>query len=266
MPAETSVIDLAHQAMEASPGDEAARLRFYALIADSALLLMLNGVEGASLRPEVFELEAGRFVMVFDREERLAAFAGAPVEHATLPGRVIVAELQGQGIGIGLNLGVAASSFLMGPEAVDWLAATLQAVPEEAAADIAEVTGPGRMPEALMAALDVKLALMAGTARQAVLAGVRYRDGRRGHVLAVIGAARSAEAALAKAVGEAVVFSGLEAGSLDVLFPAEDAPATAALRAHGIVFDLPVPVMEPLRGTLPGAAPGMDPARPPRLR
>jgi hypothetical protein len=261
---ETTVLDLAHLAMEAAPEDDAARLRFFERVADAEMFLLLDAdTAEADVTPQVFDTAEGRFVMAFDREERLAAFCDAPAPYAALPGRVIVAQLAGQGIGLGINLGVAPSSFLMGEAAVNWLAGVLAAAPGEAEAAIAGIHAPGHLPRALVAALDMKLALLAGVARQAVLAGVSYRGGRRGHVLAVLGAREGAEAGIAKAVSEALVFSGLEAGEIDVIFPRAGDEVVQRLVQVGIVLDVPVP--HAAVRTEP-SAPGSDPAKPPRLR
>jgi hypothetical protein len=62
-------------------------------------------------------------------------------------------------------------------------------------------------------------------------------------------------------VGEALTFSGVEAGELDVAFFRPSDPAVARMAKVGLRFDLPE-VEEPGAQT----APGMDPDRPPRLR
>ena len=80
-------------------------------------------------------------------------------------------------------------------------------------------------------------------------------------MLAFIDVAAGAENALARAVGEALTFSGLEAGVLDVAFLASRDPSVSALLAAGLHFDLP----ELLMPEAP-KAPGMDPANPPKLR
>ncbi len=259
-----TLLDAAHAAVSASPADEAARLRFFERLADGELFLLLEReAEGAALEPRVFPLEEGPVVLVFDREERLAEFAGGVVApYAALPGRVIAGMLRGQGIGLGVNLGVAPSEMLLPPEALDWLAGTLEGGPEEAEA-VPEEFLPPRVPEAVVAALDAKLAKAGGLAAAAVLAGVVYRGGRRGHMLAFLGAAAGAEAALARAVREALVFSGIEAGELDVVFLAESAAAAGAMGRVGLRFDLAPAAPAPR--ALPGA-PGSDPARPPKLR
>ncbi|MEZ5797241.1 MAG: SseB family protein [Paracoccaceae bacterium] len=258
-----TLLDAAHAAVSANPEDETARLRFYERLADGELFLLLaREAEGEVLDPRVFELEMGKVVLVFDREERLADFAGGIAPYAALPGRVIAGLMRGQGIGLGVNLGVAPSEMLLPAEAMDWLAEALEGGPEETEAAPREFTAPA-VPEALVAGLDAKLAKAGGLARAAVLAGVVYSDGRRGHLLAFVDAAEGAAPALAGAVREALVFSGIEAGELDVGFLREADPARAAMERVGLRFDLPEVAVASPAGP---AAPGMDADRPPKLR
>jgi hypothetical protein len=257
-----TLLDAAHAAVSADPENEALRLRFFERLADGEMVLLLAcEAVGESLEPKVFDLEDGPVVLVFDREERLAAFTGGIAPYAALPGRVVAGLLKGQGIGLGVNLGVAPSSMLLPPEAMDWLAETLEGGPEEAEAMPEEFLPPS-VPEAVIAGLDAKLAKARGLAAAAVLAGVVYRGGRRGHLLAFLDAAEGAEAALARAMREALVFSGVEAGELDVVFLASGDASAAAMARVGLRFDLPAP--EP--DALAPAAPGTDPLRPPKLR
>jgi SseB protein N-terminal domain len=261
MPELLTLLDAAHAAVSADPGNEALRLRFFERLADGEMVILLEReATGASLEPKVFELEDGPVVLVFDREERLASFTGGIAPYAALPGRVIAGLLKGQGIGLGVNLGVAPSSMLLPPEALDWLAETLDEAPQEVEA-VPERFLPPSVPEAVLSALDTKLARTGGLAAAAVLAGVVYRDGRQGHLLAILDPAGGAEGAMARAMGEALVFSGVEAGELDVVFLASASPAAEAMARVGLRFDLPAPE----RPAEP-AAPGMDPSRPPKLR
>lgn len=257
-----TLLDAAHAAVSADPGNEALRLRFFERLADGEMVLLLEReVVGERLEPKVFELEDGPVVLVFDREERLAEFSGGIAPYAALPGRVIAGLLKGQGIGIGVNLGVAPSSMLLPPEALDWLAETLEGGPEELEAQPETFLAPS-VPEAVIAALDAKLARAGGLAVAALLAGVVYHGGRRGHLLALLDTVEGAEVPLARAMQEALVFSGIEAGELDVVFLASGSPAAEAMARVGLRFDLP----EPEGVSLAPAAPGMDPARPPKLR
>ena len=254
-----TVLDKAHAAMEA--GGDGQRLRFYDRLADAELKLLLEReAEGDRIAPRIFPLEDGPVVLVFDTEERLAEAAGA-APYADLTGRALIEMLAGQGIGLGLNLGVAPSAFLMGADAIDWLAETLGDRPEERQAQPREIAPPAAVPEALLAALDAKLPGLAGLAQHAWLAAVTYADGRRGHLLAFTGALPGAEPALARAIREALVFSGLEAGELDVTTLSETDPLADRLSRVALRFDLPQP--EPAQTP---SSPGMDPDRPPRLR
>lgn len=254
-------LDRAHRAMEDAPQDEAARLHFFERLADGELFLLLaEEAADESLHPEVFQLSDGAYVLAFDREERLGAFLGRPAAYAALSGRALAAMLAGREMGIGLNLG-AVSETLLPATAVDWLAATLAAEPSLIDALPKEVRPPAGLPERVLQALTVKLALAGGLARAAWLAAVTYDGGRRGHLLVFADALPGAEAALARAVSEALVFSGIEAGELDVAFLAGTDPNLPAFERAGVRFDLPREA-----AAEPRAAPGGDPDRPPRLR
>lgn len=260
----TTPLDLAHAAMEAAPEDDAARLTFHERLADGELFLLLEAEpDGDIIKPRLFELEDGPVVLAFDREDRLADFTGVPAPYVALPGRVVARHLAGQGVGIGLNLGVAPSSYLLSAAAVDWLAQMLDHAPKTAEARPSRFLAPRAVPERLLQGLDAKLARAGGLAAAALLAAVDYADGRRGHILAFVDARPGAEQALAHAVAEALTFSSVEAGELDVTFLSAEDPALAALAPVALHFDLQLP--EPAETAAP-AAPGSDPDRPPILR
>jgi len=259
-----TLLDAAHAAVSADPENEALRLRFFERLADDEMVILLEReAVGQKLEPRVFELEDGPVVLIFDREERLAAFTGGIAPYAALPGRVIAGMLKGQGIGLGVNLGVAPSSMLLPAEAMDWLATALDTEPQAVEARPESFHAPKGLPEALLTGLDAKLARAGGLASGVLLAGVTYAGGRRGHLLAFLDAAPRAEAALARAASEALVFSGVEAGEMDVVFLQSGSGAVEAMARVALRFDLPVVELpEPVAN--PG--PGMDPSRPPRLR
>lgn len=255
-------LDRAHAAMEAAPEDAVARLGFYERVADAELYLLLTREpEGEALDPRLFDISDGRFALAFDRSERLSEFVDGAAPYAALSGRVLAAMLAGHGIGLALNPEVAPSAILIPADAVAWLAETLKDGPTEVEARPESVAPPGNLPERLISALDAKLAGATGLARCAYLVGVTYETGARSHMLAFVAAARGAEPALARATREALVFSGLEAGELDVVFLGGEDAMVPRLDAAGLRFDLPVfdPAFSP-------AAPGRDPDRPPKLR
>lgn len=255
-------IDQAHALMEQS-GDDAARLRFYERLADGELLILLDAEPvGETIKPALFPVEDQTFVLVFDRAERLAEFVGKVTPYAAMSGRALVAMLAGQEIGMALNPDVAPSSILIPAEAVDWLAQTLGNGPDQGEARIVEVRAPTGLPEEFITALDRKLASAAGLARSAYLVGATYDGGAQGHFLAFVDAIEPAQGALATAVSEALTFSGIAAGALDVGFVASTDAMAARLARVGLRFDLPVPETP----ATPGANPGMDPSRPPKLK
>ena len=188
------------------------------------------------------------------------------VDHTTVSAQVtreLAGIAAGQGIGLGINLGVAPSGMVLPAEAVDWLAGMLEDGPEEVEAVPEAFHAPKGVPDVLLAALDAKLARAGGLASGALLAGVTYRGGRRGHMLAFLDAVEGAQGALARAAREALAFSGLEAGEMDVAFLRTGEGAAAAMARVALRFDLPEPVRAEPAAPI---APGSDPAKPPKLR
>ncbi len=264
-------LDLAHAAMTADPDDADAALRFYRLLADTPLLLLLEREpEGFRIDPKVFDLEAGPVLLAFDSAERMAAMGQGPSAYAELPGRVIAGQLAGKGVSLGLNFGSdAASETLLPPEALDWLAGMVDIpAPEAIEARPESFFTPRDLPVGLHQALAFTFDAAPGLARAAYLTGVRYDDGRVGHMLAILDAHPAAQDPLARAVTEAMGFSGLDAGEIDVTFIDSADQAARAVVRSGILFEFPpAPEPEPQPDhPIPRAAPGSDPDRPPKLR
>lgn len=256
-------IDLAHAAMEAAPEDDAARLRLYERLSDSELFLLLNEeAEGDQISPATFEVEDQVFVLVFDRIERLTQFAGEVVPYAGLSGRNLATMLGEQDIGWAFNPEVAPSTMLLGADTVRWLAQTLRDGPAEIESRIEMLSAPTGVPETLLGALDRKLATSTGLADLAYLVNATHESGAKSHMLIFVDTLPEAREVLAGAVNEALTFSGIEAGLLDVVhIKGSDGLAAQAARV-GLRFDLP----KPAAPSVPGANPGMDPDRPPKLR
>ncbi|TFL19642.1 SseB family protein [Jannaschia formosa] len=248
-------LDTAHLRAEET-GADADRLAFLGRLAEAELHLLLDAAEGETVSPRLFDVDGTRYALAFDLPERLESFAGgAPT--ATLSGRRLAALLAAEGLGLGLNLEDAPSAQMIDPQAISWLAEMTGTAPAVAERALKEIAPPGALPDALLTALDAKLPLAAGLARTGYLARAIFDDGSRGHVLAFIDAVPGAEDDLARAVSEALIFSGLEAGQLDVAFLRAAHPVAAALARHGLRIDLPE--QEKSRPT-------RDPDAPPRLR
>ena len=252
-------LDSAHAAMEA--GGDAERLAFFARLADSELFLLLEAeADARTMTPQSYQTDEGEVILAFDTEDRLAAFAKGTAPYAALSGRSLVHLVEGEGLALGINLDVAPSAILLPPEALTWLSQTLDQGPQEAE-DLPEEISRPDLPEALLKALDAKLASATGLATAALLARITYRSGAEGHLLAFTNPKEGAEQALATAVSEALTFSGLEGLTLDVTFLPADAPIADAMARQGLRIDLPQPKAPPKR-----PAPGSDPTKPPKLR
>ena len=252
-------LDLAHRAQAADPDDAALRLRLHERVLDAELLLVLAAPAGeGELRPLTLELAEGRFVLAFDRDERLADFLGAPAPFAVLSGRRAVLLLAGQGTGLALNLG-APSAMVLDAETVEWLAGMAGEAPAEATARARRFVRPDPSP-ALLAALGPKLAGMADRIASARLVEAHYADASAHPLLALAGVPEADRPGIAAAIAEAVRFSGPEGVALDVAFLDPGTPGHAAAERVGLRLELPRPA-DAGRG-----GPGMDPARPPRLR
>ena len=272
-PEGAGVLALAMSAMRADPADDAARLAFYGALADSELFLMLEGeADAGALRPRLFSVEESWVALAFDSEAALADFAGEAVDYAALPGRVLVAMLAEAELALLVNPDSEDAAMLPG-EALVWLAGTLLApAPEATQAHIGAFDPPDLDAKALarlIPALERRLSGVPGL-EAAVLASARFgsdEGGSRdaGLVLALAGVPEPVRPALARAMSEALVLSGLDEAALDVIFPAPG--AMAAVAAVGLALS-PAPFQSPddPRQRKPRAAPGTDPARPPRLR
>ena len=261
MSIEQTPLDAAARAMEAASGTDLHRLRFHERLLDAELFLLLDSEpEDERIVPRIFDLEEGRFVLVFDRDDRLAAFLEAPAPYAALAGRRLVELLKGKDLGIGLNLGVAVSATLLPAETVSWLAEMGGGAPELESSMPLVLAPPRDAAPELIASLSVKLAAMATEIDLAYLALARYAD-RDGLLLALFGVEMVRRVGVAAAIAEAVRFSGTGA-ALDVTFPPASARLLDRLRAVAVAFDLPR--QSPARPTR--RAPGTDPDKPPILR
>lgn len=255
-------LDASYAAWMEAPDSDIARMQFYGTLAAVELFMLLKDApEGDQVSPELVESQGVSMVLVFDTEERLADFAGREAAHVTLSGRALAGMIAPEGLGLALNPEVAPSASVIEPDVLAWLVQVLDEAPDQREDRPEEIRPPAGLPESLLTALDARLAGSEGLALQAYLVEVAYQGGRRSHMLGFVGAVPGAEGALAQSVQEALTFSGVEAGSLDVAFIRGDDPIAATLAQQGLRFDLPqAEVLQPL------GAPGSNPAKPPKLR
>ncbi|MEM6310830.1 MAG: SseB family protein [Pseudomonadota bacterium] len=257
---DTNPLDQARAVMERSDED---RLRFYAALADAELnVLLQEEPQGEDIEPRSLVIDGQHMVLAFDSEARLAGFADGVAPYAAMPGRILAQLLGDAGLGLALNVGVPEVETILPPEALVWLTDTLtNDGPGTHDAQIRALESPGQVPDILLEALGARLTSSAGLARVAILARAELNSGETTFVLAIVGAQARAEPALARAVSEAVTFSGVEAGYLDVLFLPEGHAMVDRFARAGMQFEIPTPQAPEIAPP----APGMDPDKPPKL-
>lgn len=259
-------LDEAHNAMVQNADSDAQRLRFYERLVSVELFLLLECEPSSDkIKPQVFPVEGGEFVLIFDSEVRLAEFSGQTAAYVAMSGRAIIEMLMAGGaeVGLGINLGVAPSSFLMARDGVVWLSEMLGNSATLMRGQPLAFYAPTGVDADFLAAISAKLAAMTGLAQRAVLVGVEYADGATSTLLAIIAAVEAAEAAIGQSIGEAVSFSASDA-TLDIGFFAAGDGSVAQIEAVGIGIDIPKAELDKVR--VPGAGPGTNPDVPPILR
>lgn len=258
---ELTPIDRAHAKMEAAPEDDQARLLFYDRLASSELFILLeNEAQGDQITPRLFPVEDDTLVLGFDTEARLGEFADGPAPYAALSGRSLAQMLSESRLGLGLNLETAPSAIILPPSAMAWLHQNLQSEAMQMETQPLTFEPPQSLPKILLERLDEKLATASGRADHAYLCFARYADGSSGHLLSITGCAAGAEPALTQITREALTFSGLDAGQLDLAFLAPDDARLLRLEAVALRFDIPFP-----ETPAPRAVPGSNPEKPPKL-
>lgn len=253
-------IDSAFRMLAADPDDPAAGLRFHERVLDAELLVPLAaGTEAAAgLVPQLYDVAEGRFVLAFDRDERMAGFLEAPVPFAAMPGRRLAALLSGSETGIVLNPG-APSETLLPAATVGWLATMAAGTASAVRARLRDIGPPGVPPAALLEALGPKLAAMAEVIGDAHIVTASHDGQDAGLLLVLSDVPEAAQPGVAAAIAEAVRFSVATEAGLDVAFVVSASPTGRAAARAGVPLELPRP-------RRPGVAgPGMDPDRPPRL-
>lgn len=198
-------IDAAWATAQATPDDDDAAAKFLDVVLSEALICPVweeadaagaadGGPEGASegasgepaeggdatqVAPKMIEIEGKDTLLLFDSEERLAAFIEEPTAFVALPGRAYFEMLAGQDAQIGLNLEVAPSSTLFGVETVSAVGEILSGVAEEVSLDPGApliVSAPSAAPSGLVGAIAARLNASRAVAAEAWLATVSTED------------------------------------------------------------------------------------------
>ncbi len=256
----TTTLDMAMAEMQSGEDDN---FGFYERLLESEMFMILEDEVGKDVaRPLVLDTSDCAVALIFDTEQRLAEFAGEPVPYLALSGRKMVAMLAEKDIGIGVNLGSVSETVLL-PDIINWLAENLGCKDSIEQEKPVEISAPFNVPEPLIKSLDQKLANMSGVVLAAYLVAVEYEAGGKSHMLALVDVTPDAQNGVAEAMSEALLFSGIEAGRLDITFLSAQDASIARFAKVGLAFEIPELILPKAPEIL---APGMDPDKPPKLR
>lgn len=224
--------------------DAPQRARMLSRLADTevAVALMREPLRD-QVELKLFDLDGVRMAIACDGEDRLADFFGQAVAYAAMPGRVLAALLQADGAGLLVNPGHP-SQMMLDAATLDWLTGALESAPQEDEARLRLVTPDAGTVNALAIPLGDRLADMRGLIAGAALVGIAGDDGQpASHLLLISGAPADRQAAIAKALSEALAFLPPQPGGVDISFAEAVAPTGA------LIFDLtpPEPVVAPPR-------------------
>lgn len=252
-----TALDRAWAAADAEGAGDAEVAHYYEVFAGAEVFTPIDPESLESPgppQPLLFALETGDTALVFDSEDRLAAFMEDPggVAHLTLSGRAVFEMFAGRGVSLGVNFGDAPSATLLAPDAVDWAAAALaQPVAAEEGRPGALRRPEGATPD-LLTRLDARLSAMGDVVSEAWLCG---RD--QGLVLFVALRVADAERPVVAALAETARFAGGASPAFGVAPLEEDDPRLVAARKAGIGFEPAAPRRDRA---------GEDPSGPPKLR
>lgn len=245
---------------------EGGMARYYDVFAATELFLLIDpaSLEGAATpQPLLFPVDGGDTALVFDTEARLADFVEDGAAHLTLSGRAVIGMFAGSGAQLGVNLGDAPSATILPAAAIDWAAEALRQPIEAALDQSVTLTLPRGVLPTLLTALDAKLAGMGAIVAEAWLCGTGGGRRSEGLILCIVMRTPGAEQAAVAALAETARFAGGDKAAFDIAVLAHDDPRLDAARKVGLGFEPAAPSAPEQREP---AAPGMDPAKPPRLK
>lgn len=150
----------------AAVDDDARAAQFVeALLAEPLICPVLDDDDaldsGATMRPLTLEHDGRPTLLLFDTEDRLAAFIDTPTNFVALAGRSFFRLVKGSGAQVALNLEVAPSSTVFSPQTVDAIALLAEASEEEVevgAGDALTIAPPLPPSEGLLRAMTARLA------------------------------------------------------------------------------------------------------------
>ena len=119
----------AYLRMQAFPGEERARMSYFARLADARLFIPLEDAsDGQRISPLLADVDGVTCVQVSEDVAQLAS--DVPTHNAEVEGRDLAQMLSGSGLGLAVN---GAQGHILLPEMVEWFAEALASQRVEAA-------------------------------------------------------------------------------------------------------------------------------------
>ncbi|MEL6283386.1 MAG: SseB family protein [Pseudomonadota bacterium] len=169
-------LDAAWVASAEAPEDDAAAARFIDVLLAEPLFCPVwssepdNEPAADDVQPKMVEIDGADTLLLFDSEDRLAAYVEEPTDFVALPGRAFFTMVAGQSVQFALNLNVAPSSTVLPVEAVASIAEFVGSNDDVLSVDgDFEVQTPADLPEDLLGALGGRLLAASDLVEQAWL-------------------------------------------------------------------------------------------------
>lgn len=226
--------------MSQNPENNDARLNYYGVLADTNLFLLLEQEPSNEiLEPKFIQLEGKNFALAFDSEESLSEFYGEAAAFAQITGRVLAKMLLEEKIGLGINLGVSEGELLLPYEVVEWFVNVLDETPDLVQANPKKFLPANAFPEIMFQALQEKLEPAVGLFDEIWICAVEYNEDEISHLICLMGAQKSAQQAIVKSINEALFFTDINLGNIDVAHFNYDDEACSKIRAIGVKLEFP---------------------------
>ena len=226
--------------MSQNPESNDARLKYYGVLADTNLFLLLEQEPSNEiLEPKFIQLEGNNFALAFDSEENLSEFYGEAAAFAEVTGRVLAKMLLEEKIGLGINLGVSEGELLLPWEIIEWFVNVLDEAPNLVQITPKKFLRAEAFPEILFKALQEKLMPAVGLFDEIWICAAEYNEDETSHLICLMGAQKPAEQAMIKSIKEVLSFSDINLGNTDVAHFNYDDEACSKIREVGIKLEFP---------------------------
>jgi len=204
-------LDFAFDTLSQTPGDAAARLRYFDCLLRATLAVpVAASVSDDQADPETRLLDGVEHVLAYDGELRLAEARHADLDCLTLSGAELIRLLAPLGVGLLMNPDQRGENAIP-PDSVAWLQ-DLAKVDLDAGALVQSIGPPRAATPTLLMVLDKALAQLSGQAESGILVGVTGAD----LILFLVGVSDEALPTIAADISAALNLAQLEGVTLDI--------------------------------------------------